>query len=531
MLLAVLKTGAAYVPLDPHHPTDRLEYIIGDAAARIVIAEESSLLPKAATRDVLLRADLEREAEGESTEDIERDVHAESASYLIYTSGSTGRPKGVVVTHRALSSLLSAMTSLLDVTSADRWLALTTLSFDIATLEWLLPLTVGAQVIMAGREEASEGRALREIAVRHGATIIQATPSMWRTILASGDLPQTLRLALCGGEAMSAALANRLRKRPVRKVWNLYGPTETTIWSTAHELADAEYRNSPPIGQPLSNTRVYVLNDDLEPAPENGEGELYIGGHGLAQGYMGSPDLTAERFVPDPFASARGARLYRTGDLVRLTSARELEFIGRKDDQVKVRGHRIELGEVEAEICRSVGIAEAAVICRPDDSGDSSLVAYFVAERNVPVWTSELRSLLQSRLPEYMIPSGFVEVRELPLTPNGKTDRRALAALAQRPSDEQRAPYVAPRTGTEETLARIWADVLKIQRVGGEDDFFDIGGHSLLAVEIILRIEEATQKRLTLLQLFENSTLSAFAGVIDRLVPTGQGSKAYELEP
>ncbi len=425
---------------------------------------------------------------------------------------------------------MAAMTSILNVESVDKWLALTTISFDIAALEWLLPLTVGAQVILASQEEASDGRSLRDLAVRRGATIIQATPSMWRMILGFGELPPTLRLALSGGEAMPAALANRLRGA-TRTVWNVYGPTETTIWSTAHRLADREYRENPPIGRLLSNTRAYVLDDELRPVPEGGEGELYIGGMGLARGYMASPDLTAERFVPDPFAPAGGERIYRTGDLVRWNSASELEFIGRQDNQVKVRGHRIELGEVEAALRRIAGIADAAVICRADGSGDNILVAYFAAERGVPVLTSELRQVLQTRLPEYMVPSGFVELRELPLTPNGKTDRRALVALGERGIDEIRAPYVAPMTDTEQTLARIWASVLGVDHVGGNDDFFELGGHSLLAVEILLQVEEATQRRFELLQLWENSTLSGLATLIDSLPRTAQIDEAYELEP
>ena len=530
ILLAILKTGAAYIPLDPRHPRERLDYIARQSAAPILIAENTSLFSAVANGRLVLADDLEVEAERESSGNLGREIAPESVCYAIYTSGSTGRPKGVVVTHRALASLISAMTGILEVKSPDRWLALTTVSFDIAALEWLLPLTVGAQVVLASQGEAGDGRSLRELASRREATIVQATPSMWRAMLAFGELPPMLRLALCGGEAMPAALANRLAGA-TRTVWNVYGPTETTIWSTAYQVAELEYHANPPIGQPLSNTRAYVLDEDLHPVQEGSEGELYIGGLGLARGYMASPDLTAERFVPDPFASAGGERLYRTGDLVRWNRSGELEFIGRKDDQVKVRGHRIELGEVEAALRGMSGIADAAVTCRPDIFGDSSLVAYYVAERNVPVLTSELRSGLQTRLPEYMVPSGFVEIRELPLTPNGKTDRRALAALGEQGSDESRVPYVAPTLGTEQTLAGIWASVLGVDRVGSNDDFFELGGHSLLAVEILLEVEETMQRRIDLLQFWENSTLQELAALIDSLPPTDDLNEAYELEP
>ena len=385
--------------------------------------------------------------------------------------------------------------------------------------------------IEASREEASEGRNVRELAVRQKASIIQATPSMWRTILSSGELPTTLRLALCGGEAMPATLATQLMKCSARDVWNMYGPTETTIWSTAHRLTDSEYEANPPIGRPLANTRVYVLDDDLKRVPAGDAGDLFIGGEGLARGYFGRPDLTAERFVPDSFGKTNGGLLYRTGDVVRWNANGELEFLGRADDQVKVRGHRIELAEVESEVRRVPGVADAAVIASADGTGENRLLAYVVAGAGAALLTSEIRSVLQLRLPEYMIPSGFFELRKLPLTPNGKTDRQALALLSDITEPQLRAPYVAPTTETERRLSTIWADVLGVEAVGVDDDFFDLGGHSLLAVQIILRIEEATEKSLTLLQLLENSRLGALATLLDTLTPEQQGREVYELEP
>ncbi|HLL48350.1 MAG TPA: AMP-binding protein, partial [Longimicrobiaceae bacterium] len=394
------------------------------------------------------------------------------------------------------------------LTSGDVLVAVTSLSFDIAGLELFLPLATGARVALADRETAGDGGLLRDALAATGATAMQATPATWRMLLEAGWTGAPGMKALCGGEALPRELAERLLPL-CGELWNLYGPTETTIWSTIERVGSDE--GVVPIGRPIANTRVYLLDRGLEPVPAGIAGELYIGGEGVARGYLARPELTAERFVPDPFAPEPGARAYRTGDLARRRPDGALEYLGRTDHQVKVRGFRVELGEIEAALALHPEVGEAAVVAREDASGHARLVAY-LAGGSVPVG---LRDFLRERLLEHMVPSAFAALDAFPRTPNGKTDRRTLAALEVSlgtPADG----YVAPRTPEEEIVARAWSDVLGVERVGARDGFFELGGHSLLAMQVVSRVRAALGVEVPLRAVFDAPRLDAFAERVRR---------------
>ncbi|MGK3987805.1 amino acid adenylation domain-containing protein [Sorangium sp. So ce136] len=533
-LLGVLESGAAYVPLDPAFPRDRLAFMLEDAAPRVIVTEErlAGALPEGPARRVVLDRDR-AEIEGAPPGPLQR-VEAGDRAYVIYTSGSTGRPKGVEVTHGALGNLLRAMAREPGLEPEDRLLAVTTISFDIAGLELYLPLSVGASVELVSREVAADGLQLRAAIERSGATCMQATPATYVALLEAGALPRALRKILCGGEALPRALAERLLQGGA-EVWNLYGPTETTIWSAAARLwptapAPRDGRGGEaacPIGRPIDNTQIYLLDGEGRPAPIGVPGELHIGGAGLALGYLSRPGLTAERFVPDPFSAAPGARLYRTGDLARFRPDGAIEFRGRTDQQIKLRGHRIELGEIEAAIAEHPAIKASAVACRDAGLAEKELVAYLVEDaagdahadlRGAPgplaapresALAESVREHLARRLPAYMVPAVYVRLDALPLTPNGKVDRGALPA-PDRPARGQEE-RVAPRTDDERRLARIWAEVLGVDGVGATDDFFELGGHSLRATQVVSRIRDAVGIELPLRCLFEARTVRALA--------------------
>jgi amino acid adenylation domain-containing protein len=420
----------------------------------------------------------------------------------------------VAVPHRAVVNFLASMRERPGLSAGDTLLAVTTLSFDIAVLELLLPLTTGARVVVADRETASDGERLRDALAASGATTMQATPASWRMLLeASWEGTPGLR-ALCGGEALPRELAERVRTR-CGELWNLYGPTETTIWSTAGRVEPGE--GAVPIGGPIANTRAYLLDRGLEPVPAGVPGELFIGGEGVTRGYLGRPGLTAEAFVPDAFSREPGARLYRTGDRARRRADGGLEFLGRTDEQVKVRGFRIEPGEVEAALRALPQVREAVAAVRPDASGGRLLVGYVVPEAGAELSAGALRAQLRERLPEHMVPGAFVVLGRIPLTPNGKVDRRALPA--PRPAAE--GAYVAPRTATEVVLAGIWAELLGAERVGVEDGFFELGGHSLLATRVVSRARQELGVELPLRALFEAPTVAALATRADALRGSG----------
>ncbi|HEX2188742.1 MAG TPA: non-ribosomal peptide synthetase, partial [Longimicrobiaceae bacterium] len=449
----------------------------------------------------------------------------DTLAYAIYTSGSTGRPKGVMVPHGAVVNFLHAMRERPGVSAEDVLLAVTTPAFDISVLELFLPLTVGARVVVADRETAADPVALAELLARSGATVMQATPATWKMLLFAGWEGDRRLRVLCGGEALSPTVAELLRERSAG-VWNLYGPTETTVWSTAQPVD----RSGPvPVGRPVANTRAYVLDAGLEPVPVGVPGELYLAGAGVARGYLGRPGLTAERFLPEPFGAAEGGRMYRTGDRARWREDGALELLGRTDQQVKVRGFRVEPGEVEAALVAHPGVREAAVAAHEDDTGEARLVAYVVEEADAPDDAPELRRWLHERLPDYMVPSLFVGLDALPRTANGKLDRRALPAPEGGRAGVE-AEYVAPRDAVEEALAAVWAETLHVEQVGVHDNFFELGGHSILATQLVVAVRATLQADLPVRALFERPTVAALAEeVVAREPVPGQTARIAEI--
>lgn len=506
-LLAILKTGAAYVPLDPTYPKARLEYMMNDAALGLLITQQplTSGLPD--TKAPLLFLDSPETASGQGRAPRQTEPAPGGLAYVIYTSGSTGKPKGVEVYHRAVVNLVRSVARKTGFTSRDNLLAVTTLSFDIAALELYLPLIQGGTLTLATREEAADGTRLAQLLESRGATFMQGTPATWRLLLESGWTGNQALTVFCGGEALKRDLADSLLSR-AKSVWNFYGPTETTIWSSAWKVQPGE---SVSIGRPLANTQFYILDAQLRPVPVGTAGELYIGGEGLARGYLKRPELTGEKFLPHPFSKADGARIYRTGDLARYWPDGNIECLGRVDHQVKVRGFRIELGEVESALRQNPGVAGALVTAREDALGEKRLVGYVIS-KNGPPSHVELRDFLKARLPLYMVPSQFVFLERFPLTPNGKIDLRQLPA-----PEGKAAPaghYQPPRDATEEQVTQIWQEVLLLTKISSEENFFELGGDSLSATRVFARINRAFGTNLSLRAILEHPTVRALAGLI-----------------
>ncbi|WP_329218547.1 amino acid adenylation domain-containing protein [Streptomyces sp. NBC_01485] len=506
-LLAVQWVGAAYVPVDPEYPAERIAHIREDAGAVLVLTPE------------VLREAVD--AGGAWSGSLPSPV-AGGVAYVIYTSGSTGRPKGVVVGQSALVNFLSSMVERFPMGVGERLVAVTTVAFDIAGLELFLPLVQGAAVVIAGRDEVRDPHALAGLVAEHKASVVQGTPSLWRAVV--DQAPEAVRglRVLVGGEALPADLALQLGELAA-DVTNLYGPTETTIWSTAATVgAGGEVS----IGSPIGNTRAHVLDGWLRPVVPGVAGELYIAGAGLAYGYHRRPGLTAERFVVDPYG-APGERMYRTGDVVRWRADGQLEYLGRADHQVKVRGHRIEPGEIEAVLAGQEGVGQAVVVAREDTSGDQRLVAYLVpASVSGTPDTAALRDALAATLPAYMVPSAFVVLGSLPLTPNGKLDRAALPA----PEYQAVAGGRGPRTAQETILCELYADVLGVDQVGIDDSFFELGGHSLLATRLVSRIRTVTGAELSVRAVFDAPTVAGLAGLLDG-TGTEPGRDRVRLRP
>ncbi|UPG80773.1 non-ribosomal peptide synthetase DhbF [Bacillus subtilis] len=509
-MLGVLKTGAAYLPLDPEFPADRISYMLEDAKPSCIITTEeiaASLPDDLAVPELVLDQAVTQEIiKRYSPENQDVSVSLDHPAYIIYTSGSTGRPKGVVVTQKSLSNFLLSMQEAFSLGEEDRLLAVTTVAFDISALELYLPLISGAQIVIAKKETIREPQALAQMIENFDINIMQATPTLWHALVTSE--PEKLRglRVLVGGEALPSGLLQALQDLHC-SVTNLYGPTETTIWSAAAFLEEG-LKGVPPIGKPIWNTQVYVLDNGLQPVPPGVVGELYIAGTGLARGYFHRPDLTAERFVADPYGPP-GTRMYRTGDQARWRADGSLDYIGRADHQIKIRGFRIELGEIDAVLANHPHIEQAAVVVREDQPGDKRLAAYVVADAAID--TAELRRYMGASLPDYMVPSAFVEMDELPLTPNGKLDRKALPAPDFSTSVSDRAP----RTPQEEILCDLFAEVLGLARVGIDDSFFELGGHSLLAARLMSRIREVMGAELGIAKLFDEPTVAGLAAHLD----------------
>lgn len=527
VLIGIHKTGAAYLPMDPIFPKERLAYIIEDANVGLILSEKklSGTLPRHNARVVSLDSEWDI-ISGYSAARIDVNKNSRDLAYVIYTSGSTGKPKGVLIEQHSLINFLLSMAEKTGVKKKDSLLAVTTLSFDIAGLELYMPLICGARVVIAQRDDVSDGSRLERLLHEQGISIMQATPATWRLLIESGWTGCSGLKVLCGGEALSQDLAGQLLDR-CSALFNVYGPTETTIWSTIERVESGSGMVS--IGRPIANTQVYVVDDSMNPVPAGVPGELLIGGDGLARGYMNLPDLTGEKFIPDRFGKKHGALLYRTGDTVRFIQDGKLEFMGRKDNQVKIRGYRIELGEIENLINQEPSVKESVVAARELIPGEKALVAYIIPsrEKGGDISIEHMRKNLADKLPAYMIPSSYMVMDFFPMTPNGKIDRKALP-LPQSASIKLGVNYIAPSSEIEKQLVSIWKEVLKTDAVGLNQNFFDSGGHSLLLAQVRSRIGSALKKDVSMMDLFKYPTIAALSGFLseDGKLAAGTGSAA-----
>ena len=517
-LLGVLKAGGAYVPLDPSYPPERLRYMVEDAQATVVLTQERlrELLPEGGARVVLLDGDWEQ-VQGQSVWNPESAAGSDNLAYVIYTSGSTGKPKGAMNSLRAISNRLLWMQEAYALDGSDRVLQKTPFSFDVSVWEFFWPLITGACLVVARPGGHREAAYLTHLIQEQQITTLHFVPSMLEVFLRDGAAGQcsSLRRVMCSGEALTTGLTTEFFSRLGCELHNLYGPTEAAVDVTCWQCQAAEKAGTVPIGKPIANLKTYVLDGHGQPVPVGVTGELYLGGVGVGRGYLRRPELTAEKFMPDPFSSEGGARLYRTGDLARYRPDGNLEFMGRADQQVKIRGNRIELGEIEAVLQEHTEIRQAAVVAREDEPGDKRLIAYVVGCDQQAPTIADMRRYLAERLPDYMMPSRFVTLKAIPLTPNGKLDRQALPLPEQERSVSPR-DFVAPRDVVELQLARIWEETLNVRPVGVHDDFFELGGHSLLAVQVVARIKERFGQQVPLAALFEGPTVERQAESLRR---------------
>jgi amino acid adenylation domain-containing protein len=509
-LLGILKAGGAYVPLDTSFPQERLSYMVEDSGMFLLVthgefAKNPSLWP-----ELVVRLDSDwQEIEKQPTDSPAlANASAQSLAYVLYTSGSTGRPKGVEIRHSALVNFILSMQHEPGFTARDVLLAVSSISFDIAGLELYLPLVTGGKVVIASREDARDPFRLMKRMSESRCTVMQATPATWQALIDAGWRGSPNLRVLCGGESLSSTLAQELLAR-CAELWNMYGPTETTIWSLIHRVTSAD--GPVPCGHPIANTQAFVLDEYRNPVPAGVVGELYIGGSGLARGYLHRPELTQERFIQSPFEPNK--LLYRTGDMSRWLPDGSLECLGRIDNQVKIRGFRIELGEIEGVLGRHEAVSRCTVVAREQAPDDKILLAYVEPKPGSAPDVNDLRAHLKRELPEYMLPSAIVILDRLPLTPNRKIDRKALPDPAGQRIDIQEE-FVPPRDPIEHSLTKIWAEILRVKRVGLNDNFFDLGGHSLGAVRMLSEVQKLTGRTLPLASLFQASTVTAFVEFI-----------------
>ena len=520
-LLGILKAGGAYLPLDPAYPQERLSLMLEDAQVKFLLTQESLLnhLPHHDAEIICIDKDWQKISQQNPNFELEN-IKSSHLAYVIYTSGSTGKPKGVQIDRGSVVNFLQSMKQQPGLTATDTLLAVTSISFDIAALELYLPLICGARVVLVSREVVMDGKLLSQKIAATGATIMQATPATWQMLITSGWVGSKQLKILCGGEALSRDLAEKLIEKSA-EVWNLYGPTETTIWSTIYRLENNQLSKPiVPIGRPVANTQIYILDRQLQPVPIDVSGELYIGGKGLSRGYLNRTDLTSEKFIDTNDYKNCNQKLYKTGDLARYLADGNIEYLGRIDNQIKIRGFRIELGEIEINIRQHSIVQEAVVVAREGVLGNQQLVAYIVpiSFTDTSQFILELRQYLHSKLPQFMIPSAFVLLDKLPLTPNGKVDKKSLPNpdLSQLERDTE---YAKPRNFIEENLVRIWLEILNIETVGIYDNFFNLGGHSLLATQVMSRIRDELNVNIPLRCLFESSTIAGLAEIIDSNSP------------
>jgi amino acid adenylation domain-containing protein len=529
-LLGILKAGGAYLPLDLEFPRERLAFMLGDAQPRVLVTQvklQASLPPHQSEVIYIDSFSAATEVPTGFQSHDSRDL-----AYVLYTSGSTGKPKGVAICHRAVVNFLSSMRVLPGIEARDVLLSVTTLSFDICGLELWLPLTTGATVVIAPKEVAMIGQRLADVMASSGTTVMQATPATWRLLLESGWQGNPHLKILCGGEAWSQELAQQLLPK-CSTLWNMYGPTETTIWSAVYRVQD---EGRVLIGRPIGNTQFYVVDSQLQPVPAGVAGELLIGGDGLARGYLKRRDLTAEKFIANPFNPGADSRLYRTGDLVRYLADGNIEFLARADDQVKIRGFRIELGEIESVLRTCPGVSDAAVVVR-EQGENQRLVAYVVSSKEGHCNPAQLLDQLKMNLPDYMVPFTYVMIEKLPLTANGKIDRKALPTPG-RATIKTQSPPAAPRDMLEQQLKQLWEKILPVHPIGLTDNFFDLGGHSFVAVQLFSEIKALTGIDLPLATIFRAPTVAELAGILRKggwsphwssLVPIQPGGSRYPL--
>jgi amino acid adenylation domain-containing protein len=516
-LLGILKAGGAYVPLDSRLPDERLVFMLADVQPRIVLTTQR-LGREVFGKDTVILDTIWEEIARERPANPSHRSSPQDLLYALYTSGSTGKPKGVLIEHRSVVNLLTSMRRTPGLTSEDRLLAVTTLSFDIAALEIYLPLISGARLVIASEQDVVDGNRLRDLLAGSGATVMQATPVTWRLLMEAGWQGSPNLKILCGGETLPPELAKDILARG-KSVWNVYGPTETTIWSSAYRVTGQE-RETIPIGRPVANTCIYILDAHLQPVPVNVTGEIYIGGEGLARGYLNRPDLTRERFLPNRVAPDQSPRIYRTGDLGRFRSNGEIECLGRVDRQVKVRGVRIELGEIESLLASHAGIREA-VVTVTGEREQQKLSAYVVTnEGQAALSEGELRRYLQMKLPEHMVPASYWKVAQLPRLASGKVNREAVAASGAILLLDQ-AELRDPRNEVEASLAEIWRELLGLEQVGMEQNFFALGGHSLLAMQVMARIRRTFAMELAVRSIFEAPTIAGLAMEVEKAQAMG----------
>jgi amino acid adenylation domain-containing protein len=516
-LLGILKAGGVYVPLDGSYPAGRLRFMVEDAEIRLLLTQSGQ--PRIEASEVVYLDQDWEWLESESAENPENVTQAEDLAYLMYTSGSTGQPKGVGVPHRAINRLVRN-TNYVKFDESDRVAQISNASFDAATFEIWGALLNGSRVVVLEKETALSPKELKKQLVEHEISAMFLTTALFnQTALSRPEIFASLKYMIFGGDTADPRAVHRVlgEGRPEHLV-NAYGPTENTTFTTWYDAQESDIgARMIPIGQPLSNTEVWVLDQQSRMVPVGVPGELCIGGDGLARGYIRRPELTAEKFVPHPYSRNAGARLYRTGDLVRYREDGNIEFLKRMDQQVKVRGFRVELGEIESTLNQYRAVMESIVVDRKDSSGDIRLIAYFVPEVGVEPTSLELLTFLQEKLPSYMLPSAFIAIKEIPLTPNGKVDRRALPAPEQ--IEVSTAGFIAPRTEMEQLVAEIWCEILGITQVGADSNFFDLGGHSLLATRVMNRIRERCGVELPLRVLFEFPTVVSLAAKLDDARP------------
>jgi amino acid adenylation domain-containing protein len=522
-LLGILKAGGAYVPLGPAYPKERLSYMLDEADIAVLVTQWTlveSITKGAAT---FLCLDAERDfIRKQSQSNVQSGLLGSNPAYVIYTSGSTGRPKGAMNSHEAICNRLMWMQDTYRLDETDRVLQKTPFSFDVSVWEFFWPLLTGACLVVAAAGGERDSAYLQKVISETRISTIHFVPSMLQVVLEQSGIEScgSLRRVICSGEALSLQLQERFFAGLSSELHNLYGPTEAAIDVTSRHCWPDGSQRTVPIGRPITNTQIYVLDKHMVPVTTSVPGELHIGGVGLARGYVNQPDLTSEKFIPNPFGNASGSRLYKTGDLARYLPDGEIDFLQRIDNQVKIRGFRIEPGEIETVLSQLAGVREAVVTVKQDETGEKRLVAYIVHDRKQARAIAQLRSALKQKLPYYMIPSEFIALDSIPLMSNGKMDRRALRDLETAgPASE--TDYAEPRSELERTIASVWRQALNRGEVGIHDNFFDLGGHSLLLIKIHNQLQGQLDRDVSVVQMFQYPTISSLADHLSRVSHDG----------